>query len=165
MMLGNRRAAQISFIALRDSHVEVDVGIIGFAFQGFFVGVQCGFVVAIGIMGEAEKTISVRICGIDTERGARFGEGIVAVVATVEVIRELAMGFRERGHHVGRVREGIEGFVEAVLATQDRAKHKKQQTVARIAFELNVEFFFGGGEVFCVNESRNLSGRADAFAG
>ena len=32
MMIGNRRAAQISFIALRDSHVEVDVGIIGFVF-------------------------------------------------------------------------------------------------------------------------------------
>ena len=75
------------------------------------------------------------------------------------------MGFCECWHHVGRIREGVKGFVEAILAAQHRAKHKKQQTVARIALELSVEFFFGGGEVFRVNESCNLSGRPDAFAG
>src|ERR1700694_3708446 len=75
--IGDGGAAQVSLIAMRDSDVEVDVGVRegagGFARERFVEGVQGSIVVASGVECESEVAIGLGIGGIHTEGGARFG--------------------------------------------------------------------------------------------
>src|ERR1700740_1518572 len=100
MMVRNRSAPQISFIPLRDTHVEIDVSIVGLALQRFLVGVERGLIVAIRVMRQTEKTVGLGILWIYAERSARLRHRIVGVIAAIEVVGKLAMCFRKTGHQV-----------------------------------------------------------------
>ena len=118
--IGDGGAAQISLIAVRDSHVEVDVGVreraVGFARERFVEGVQGGVVVAIGVERESEVAVGLGVGGIHAEGGARFGEGVIGIVGPVKQVRKLAVRFGETGHQARRFRKFVERFVEPVFA-------------------------------------------------
>ena len=135
MAIGDGGAAQVSLIAMRDSHVEVDVGVGegagGFARERFVEGVQGGIVVASGIECESEVAVGLGVGGIHAEGGARFGEGLVGIFGPVEQVRKLAVRFGETGHQARRFRECVERFVEPVLPAQNGSEDKLQQRVIR----------------------------------
>ena len=96
--IGDGGAAQVALIAVRDSHIEVDVGVRdgarGFARQRFLKGMQGGIVVAIGVERESKVAVAFGIGGIHAERGARFGERVVGIVGPVKEVGKLAVRFR-----------------------------------------------------------------------
>jgi len=76
-VIGDSGAAQVSLIAVRDSDVEVDVGVhhrsLGLARQRLLENMQGVVVVAIGVERESEIAIGLGVRGIDAEGSARFG--------------------------------------------------------------------------------------------
>ena len=84
MAIGDGGAAQVALIAMRDSNVEVDIGVGGgigrFARERFVEGVEGGIVVAVGVGRESEVAIGLGVCGIDAQRGTRFGESVFGIV-------------------------------------------------------------------------------------
>ena len=169
---------------MRDSHVEVDVGVRqgagGFARERFIEGVQGGIVVASRVECESEVAVGLGVGGIHTEGGARFGQGLVGIFGPVKQVRELAVGFRKTGHQARRFREGIERFVEPALPAQNGSEDKLQQciirqsttsksavrrSIARIVAKQGADLVFGSVEFLVVNQSGNLCRWTGAGAG
>src|SRR6267378_7166778 len=88
--IGDGGAAQVSLIAMRDTHVEVNVGVRGgaggLARERFVEGVQGGIVVASGVECESEVAISLGVGGVHAESGARFGKGLSGIVGPVKQV-------------------------------------------------------------------------------
>src|ERR1035438_3078702 len=125
-MVGDGSTPQVSFITLSDANIEINVSVFRFEFKGSLVGVQCGFVMSIGIMSQAEVTIGRSVRGIHAERGSSFGKRIVGVPGAIKDVGKLTMRFRKGWLEAQRFAKHIDCFVKTFLPLQDRTQDKQQ---------------------------------------
>src|SRR5580693_3379014 len=86
----------------RDAEIVVSVRIFRIAGQRFHESVYGRNVLSAGVVTEAKDLISLGVLRIHAEGGAGFGDGVGAIVETIEDIRQAAVV-------LGKVRHQLRG--------------------------------------------------------